>query len=82
MAYADYRDMMDFTAEMLAQVARDVNGTSVAHFNGHQVDFGNVQRLSMREAIIKFWPENAGDKPELSDFSSPSRSPPWSVATT
>ena len=71
MAYADYRDMMDFTAEMLAQVARDVNGTSVAHFNGHQVDFGNVQRLSMREAIIKFWPENAGDKPELSDFSSP-----------
>ncbi len=25
MAYADYRDMMDFTAEMLAQVARDVS---------------------------------------------------------
>ena len=70
MAYADYRDMMDFTAEMLAQVARDVNGTTVAHFNGHEVDFGNVQRLSMREAIIKFWPENAGEKPEMSDFSS------------
>ncbi len=30
MAYADYRDMMDFTAEMLAQVARDVNGTTIA----------------------------------------------------
>jgi lysyl-tRNA synthetase, class II len=71
MAYADYRDMMDFTADMLAQVARDVNGTTVAHFNGHEVDFGNVQRLSMREAIIKFWPENAGDQPEMSDFSSP-----------
>ena len=70
MAYADYRDMMDFTAEMLAQVARDVNGTTVAHFNGREVDFGNVQRLSMREAIIKFWPENAGEKPEMSDFSS------------
>ncbi|MGC2110216.1 MAG: lysine--tRNA ligase [Candidatus Korobacteraceae bacterium] len=69
MAYADYRDMMDFTAEMLAQVARDVNGTTVAHFNGQEVDFGNVQRLSMREAIIKFWPENAGEKPEMSDFS-------------
>ncbi len=70
MAYADYRDMMDFTAEMLAQVARDVNGTTVAHFNGHEVDFGNVQRLSMREAIIKFWPENAGEAPTMSDFSS------------
>jgi lysyl-tRNA synthetase class 2 len=70
MAYADYRDMMDFTAEMLAQVARDVNGTTVAHFNGHEIDFGKVQRLSMREAIIRFWPENAGDKPQMSDFAS------------
>ena len=69
MAYADYRDMMDFTAEMLAQVARDVNGTTIAHFNGQEVDFGNVQRLSMREAIIKFWPQNAGEKPKMSDFS-------------
>jgi lysyl-tRNA synthetase class 2 len=70
MAYADYRDMMDFTAEMLAQVARDVNGSTVAHFNDHEIDFGNVQRLSMREAIINFWPENAGDKPQMGDFSS------------
>ncbi len=70
MAYADYRDMMDFTADMLAQVARDVNSTTVAHFNGHEVDFGNVQRLSMREAIITFWPENAGEAPTMSDFSS------------
>jgi len=69
MAYADYRDMMNFTAEMLAQVARDVNGTTVAHFNGHEIDFGTFQRLSMREAIIKFWPENAGPKPLMSDFS-------------
>ncbi len=70
MAYADYRDMMDFTAEMLAQIARDVNGTTIANFNGHEIDFGNVQRLSMREAIIKFWPENAGEKPLMEDFSS------------
>ena len=69
MAYADYRDMMDFTAEMLAQIAGDVNGTTVAHFNGHEVDFGNVQRLSMREAIINYWPENAAPKPKMNDFS-------------
>jgi lysyl-tRNA synthetase class 2 len=68
MAYADYRDMMDFTAKMLAQVAQDVNGTTITHFNGHEIDFGNVQRLSMREAIIKFWPENAAPRPEMSDF--------------
>ena len=74
MAYADYRDMMDFTAEMLAQVARDVldpidgKPTTVAHFNGHEIDFGKVQRLTMREAIIKFWPSEAGPKPEIRDF--------------
>jgi lysyl-tRNA synthetase class 2 len=70
MAYADYRDMMDFTAKMLAQVAQDVNGTTLAHFNGHIIDWSNFQRLSMREAIIKFWPENAAPSPEMSDFSS------------
>ncbi len=70
MAYADYRDMMDFTAEMLAQIARDVNGSTIANFNGHEIDFGNIQRLSMREAIIRFWPENAGEKPQMADFSS------------
>ena len=69
MAFADYRDMMDFTAELLAEVAREVNGTTVAKFNDQEVDFGNIQRLTMREAIIKFWPENAGAKPEVSDFS-------------
>jgi lysyl-tRNA synthetase, class II len=66
-AYADYHDLMQLTEEMLAQVARDVNGSTKATFNGHEIDFANWQRLSMREAIIKYWP---GDVPrlELSDF--------------
>jgi lysyl-tRNA synthetase, class II len=67
-AYADYRDMMTLTEEMLAQAARDVNGATKTTFNGHEIDFANWQRLSMREAIIKYWPEAASPKPELSDF--------------
>jgi lysyl-tRNA synthetase class 2 len=67
-AYADYHDMMHLTEEMLAQVARDVNGTTKANFNGHEIDFGNWQRLSMREAIIKHWPEAAAPRPEMADF--------------
>jgi lysyl-tRNA synthetase class 2 len=70
MAYADYRDMMDFTARMLAQVALDVNGTTIAHFDGHEIDWSKFERLSMRESIIKYWPETAGDKPMMADFSS------------
>jgi lysyl-tRNA synthetase class 2 len=69
MAYADYRDMMDFTARMLAQVAQDVNGNTISNFNGHEIDWSNFQRLSMRDAIIRFWPENAAPWPELKDFS-------------
>ncbi len=68
MAYADYRDMMDFTAKMLTQVAQDVNGTTTAHFNGHDIDWSNFERLSMREAIIKYWPENAAPSPQMGDF--------------
>src|SRR5260370_26003471 len=53
---------------MLGQVARDVTGSNKTPFNGHEIDFANWQRLSMREAIIKFWPEEAGAKPEMKDF--------------
>jgi len=69
-AYADYKDMMQLTEDLLAQVAQDVNGTTKTTFNGHEIDFANWQRLSMREAIIKYWPEAAAPRPEMSDFAS------------
>jgi lysyl-tRNA synthetase class 2 len=69
-AYADYHDMMTLTEELLAQVARDVNGTAVAKFGEHEIDFSKWQRLSMREAIIKYWPDAAGAKPTMADFAS------------
>ncbi len=67
-AYADYHDLMQLTEDMLAQVAREVNGTTKASFDGKEFDFGDWQRLSMREAIIKYWPEAAAPKPEIADF--------------
>ncbi len=67
-AYADYNDMMQLTEDLLSQVAQDVNGTTKTTFNGHEIDFADWQRLSMREAIIKYWPEEASPKPEMSDF--------------
>jgi lysyl-tRNA synthetase class 2 len=69
-AYADYHDMMQLTQDMIAQVAQDVNGTTKATFDGKEFDFADWQRLSMREAIIKYWPEAAGAKPEMADFAS------------
>jgi lysyl-tRNA synthetase class 2 len=67
-AYADYHDMMQLTEEMLAQAARDVNGATKTTFNGREFDFADWQRLSMREAIIKYWPDSAAPRPEMADF--------------
>jgi lysyl-tRNA synthetase, class II len=67
-AYADYHDLMKLTEEMLAQAARDVNGTTKTTFGGQEIDFASWQRLSMREAIIKYWPDAAAPRPEMQDF--------------
>jgi lysyl-tRNA synthetase class 2 len=67
-AYSDYRDLMQLSEDMLAQVAREVNGTTKARFGDYEIDFANWLRLSMREAIIKYWPQSAGAKPQMADF--------------
>src|SRR5947209_3579874 len=69
MAYADYHDLMQFSQELLAYVATQVNGTTKATYNGTEIDFANIERISMREAIINYWPNDAGDAPKHEDFS-------------
>jgi lysyl-tRNA synthetase class 2 len=67
-AYANYHDLMQLTQELVIQVAREVNGSTVTHFDGHEIDLSQWRRFSMREAILEFWPEAAGAKPALEDF--------------
>ncbi len=69
-AYANYHDLMDLTEELIKFVAMEVNGTTKTVFNGVEIDLGVWTKLSMREAIIKFWPEEAGSAPPTSTFSS------------
>jgi len=57
-AYANYHDLMDLTQELITTVAKEVNGTAITNFNGSEIDLSKWQKLSMREAIIKFWDEN------------------------
>ena len=68
-AYTDYRGLMDLTAELLAQVARDAAGSTQVDYEGHKLDFGCLQRFSMREAVIHFW--QGEDRPTLADVASP-----------
>ncbi|MGA8739702.1 MAG: lysine--tRNA ligase [Terracidiphilus sp.] len=69
-AYANYHDMMQLTEELMAFVAREVNGTTITEFDGNKIDLGKWTRLSMREAIRQYWPEEAGAKPALTAFES------------
>jgi lysyl-tRNA synthetase, class II len=71
-AYANYEDMIQLTIDLLNFVALEVNGTTISEFNGVQLDFGNVEKLTMREAIVKWWPEEtAGSKPGIEDLAIP-----------
>ncbi|HEX3438393.1 MAG TPA: lysine--tRNA ligase [Pseudacidobacterium sp.] len=70
-AYANYHDLMNLTEELVKFVAQEVNGTMITHFNGVEIDLGKWRRFSMREAIIKFWPEELGSAPSLAAFGSP-----------
>ena len=58
-AYANYHDLMDLTEELVKFVAMEVNGSLKTKFNGVEIDLGSWQKLSMREAIVKFWPADS-----------------------
>jgi len=67
-AYTDYRGLMDFSAELLAQAALDAAGATTVEFEGQKLDFSRLERFSMREAVVHFWegdgrptPENVAD---------------------
>ena len=68
--YANYHDLMQITEELIEFVAREVNGTTLTTFNGVEIDLGKWTRLTMREAIREYWPEEAGAKPALAAFAS------------
>jgi len=54
-AYTDYHGLMDFTAELLANVAREATGTTEIEYEGQKLNFGSLARYTMREAVIRFW---------------------------
>ena len=71
-AYTNYRGVMDLTQELIIQAAKDVTGGTKTKWGDTEIDWSavNWRRMTMREAIIQYWPESAGTKPALSDFAS------------
>src|SRR5476649_2025490 len=54
-AYTDYQGLMDLTGELLKQLAIDATGSTAVTFGEHQLEFGNIRRLTMREAVVEFF---------------------------
>ncbi|HEY4878184.1 MAG TPA: lysine--tRNA ligase [Candidatus Acidoferrales bacterium] len=64
-AYSDYRELMDMTEELFRGLAERICGSTKFKFGDDEIDFGHYDRLSMREAIMKFWPASAGSAPTI-----------------
>jgi lysyl-tRNA synthetase class 2 len=70
-AYADYHDMMELTERLLQHVAHAVVGGVEFDYCGQRISFAKFERLTMKEAIVKFWPTAAGSGPTLGDLAEP-----------
>jgi lysyl-tRNA synthetase class 2 len=76
-AYTNYQGIMEVTQEVITEAAKAVNGSPQSKWTVtedgkevvHELDWANWRRMTMREAIIRYWPEAAGAKPEMADFS-------------
>ena len=67
-AYADYRDLMNLTEQMLRELTQQVLGTTVITYQGESYDFGQpFERYTLKESVLHFNPDlprDALDTPE------------------
>ncbi|MGD9983338.1 MAG: lysine--tRNA ligase [Porticoccaceae bacterium] len=68
-AYADYRDLMDLTEDMLRKLCMAVLGTTTVSYQGTDYDFAQpFARMTVVESILRLNPEiGAADLAELAD---------------
>ncbi len=54
-AYADYKDLMNMTEDMLRGLAEEIVGSAVVEYQGESYDFGKpFQRMTVKESILAF----------------------------
>jgi lysyl-tRNA synthetase, class II len=70
-AYSDYHDLMTLSEELFAQLAKEVTGSTVVRYGDHEVDFAKFQRISMREAVCRYWPSSAAPVPTVGELAAP-----------
>ncbi|MEJ2006920.1 MAG: lysine--tRNA ligase [Acidobacteriota bacterium] len=76
-AYSDYRDMMDLSELLMQHVAKAVLGSLEFDYGQHHISFAKFHRYTMKEAIARFWPEQAGNGPGVDDLAEPKAAFEW-----
>jgi len=76
-AYADYEDLIVLTERMLRRVAEAALGSHEFDFEQHHISFAQFQRLTMKEAVARFWPPEAGAGPTVEGLQDPKAVFPW-----
>ena len=76
-AYADYQDMMRLTERLLRHAAEVVVGKLDFDYDEHHISFEQFHRLTMKEAIAKFWPADNTARPTVGDFADARAVPAW-----
>jgi lysyl-tRNA synthetase, class II len=67
-AYSDSLELMNVTEDLFRGLAEKVCGTTKVKYGGIEIDFGQFERLSMREAICKYWPPAEGPTPAVAEL--------------
>ncbi len=70
-AYSNYRDLMELNEQLFAQIAKAITGSTTVKYGDVELDFSKMERLTMREAIVKYWPMGAGAAPTLEELAAP-----------
>ena len=68
-AYSNATELIDLTEELLRGLAERICGGTKVKYGEIEINFGKFERLSMRQAICKYWPTAAGAAPSETEFS-------------
>jgi lysyl-tRNA synthetase class 2 len=70
-AYADYHDFMELNEEMIRGVVQKISGGTTVRYGEQDLNFGIFERHTMREAICRNWPAEAGAAPSVAELAAP-----------
>ena len=67
-AYSNYEDLMEMNEVLFAELAQKITGSTLVRYGDVELNFGKLERMSMREAIMKHWPSEAGAAPTAGEL--------------